>query len=75
MNEGVAKCDTINKQKMLRRLKLDLEIIEEPKGVFTAQIHEVRGAIVQEKSELLAIKKVFKQAWICIEVDSANFNC
>jgi hypothetical protein len=57
----------------MKNFKLQLELIEAPKGVFTAQIKEVRGAVVQEYDKHKAIEEVFKQAWIAINLDSANF--
>lgn len=64
----------IKKMESIENYKLELEVIEDPKGIFTAQIKGVRGAIVQEESKLKAIKEVFKQAWVCLEVDSKNFD-
>ena len=57
----------------MEKINLELEIVEAPEGIFCAQIKNVRGAIVQETSRILAIRNVFKLAYISIEIDSANF--
>lgn len=53
--------------------KLTLEIIEVPKGIFTARIEEIRGAIVQGISMDEVTEEIFKQAWLCIKLDYKNY--
>jgi hypothetical protein len=57
----------------MKTIKLTLEIIESPEGVFTASINNIRGCVIQSDSEILAIEEVFKQAWLCLRVDKNNF--
>ena len=57
----------------MKTLKLAIEIAEAPKGIFTAQIKEIRGAIIQAESYKDAIEEIFKQAYLCIRIDSKNF--
>lgn len=59
----------------MKKYKLTLEITEAPKGIFNAQIKEIRGAVIASDSEDKAIEEVFKQAWLCIKVDHKNFKC
>lgn len=56
----------------MKKLNFTLTVIEEPKGNFTAWINEVRGCVVQERDETSVIREVFKQAWLCLKLDSAN---
>jgi predicted RNase H-like HicB family nuclease len=56
----------------MKTKNLTLEITEAPEGIFTAQIKEVRGCVVQSDSEAEVLEEIFKQAWICVKVDSKN---